>query len=86
MEGEMFLLLVAAAIMVIVVMFSIQNAGPVVITFFFWKFEASLAIVVFLSLVAGVLIAWIIAYLGSIRKHLRKRALNTPEKSGEKDG
>jgi putative membrane protein len=82
----MFLLLVAAVIIAIVVMFSIQNASPVVITFLFWKFEASLAIVVFLSVVAGVLVAWIIAYIGSIRKHLRKKALETSEKSGEKVG
>jgi uncharacterized integral membrane protein len=85
-EKKMFLLLLVVVIITIVVIFSIQNAVPVVITFFFWKFEASLAIVVFLSVVAGVLIAWIIAYLGSIRKYFRKRAVTSPENSGRKDG
>ncbi len=81
----MVLLLVAAVIITIVVVFSIQNAAPVVITFFFWKFEASVAIVVFLSVIAGILIAWIIAYLASVRKYFKKRSLSAPEKSGEKD-
>jgi uncharacterized integral membrane protein len=39
-----------------VTVFSVQNAIPVVISFFFWKFEASLAIVLFLSVLAGVVI------------------------------
>jgi putative membrane protein len=82
----MFLLLVVAVIITIVVIFSIQNAVPVVITFFFWRFEASLAIVVFLSVVAGVLIAWIIAYLSSIRKYFRRKALAASEKYEGKDG
>ncbi len=82
----MYLLLIVAAIITIVVIFSIQNAAPVIVTFFFWKFEASLAIVVFLSLVAGVLITLIIGYLGSIWRYLRRRALTTSEKSGGEDG
>jgi uncharacterized integral membrane protein len=82
----MFLLLLVAVIITVVVIFSIQNAVPVVITFFFWKLEASLAIVVFLSVVAGVLIAWIIAYLSSIRKYFRKRGVTSWEEAGGKDG
>jgi uncharacterized integral membrane protein len=41
--------------------FSVQNAIPVVISFLFWKFEASLAIVLFLSVLAGVFIGVIAA-------------------------
>jgi uncharacterized integral membrane protein len=82
----MILLIVVAIIVAVVVIFSVQNASPVVITFFFWKFEASLAIVVFLCVMAGVLIAWIIAYLASIRKYFRKRALAATGKSVDKDG
>jgi uncharacterized integral membrane protein len=81
----MFPLLVVAVIVAIVVVFSVQNATPVVITFFFWKFQASVAIVVFLSVVAGILIAWIVAYLTSVRKYFRKRSLPSFEKSGKKD-
>lgn len=40
----------------VVAVFSVQNATPVgVITFLFWKFEANLAVVIFLSLLAGLL-------------------------------
>ena len=40
----------------IVAVFSVQNAVPVTITFLFWNFEASLAIVIFLSVLSGVVI------------------------------
>jgi uncharacterized integral membrane protein len=40
----------------IVALFSVQNAIPVTITFLFWKFEASLVIVIFLAVLLGVLI------------------------------
>jgi len=43
-------------IITLVTVFSVQNAIPVVISFLFWKFEASLAIVLFLSVLAGVFI------------------------------
>ncbi len=59
----MYLLLIVAAIITIVVIFSIQNAAPVIVTFFFWKFEASLAIILFLAVLAGVVIGVIGASL-----------------------
>jgi uncharacterized integral membrane protein len=40
-----------------VAVFSAQNALPVSIVFLFWKFQASLAIVIFLSALTGVVIA-----------------------------
>jgi uncharacterized integral membrane protein len=39
----------------------------------FWRFEASLAIVVFLSILAGILIASIIASSIYIRRHVKKQ-------------
>lgn len=48
------LLLVLVAIVTI---FSVQNAFPVAVSFLFWRFEASLAIVIFLSALSGILIA-----------------------------
>ncbi len=52
----MIKLIVLLMIITVVTVFSVQNAIPVVISFFFWKFEASLAIVLFLSVLAGVVI------------------------------
>lgn len=53
-----FLVLLVAAIVV----FSVQNASPVAVTFLFWKFDASLAIVIFLSLITGVIAGSIITF------------------------
>ena len=52
----MITLIIAFIIIAVVTVFSVQNAIPVVISFLFWKFEASLAIVLFLSVLAGVVI------------------------------
>jgi uncharacterized integral membrane protein len=46
-----------------IAVFSVQNAVPVTISFFFWRFEASLAIVIFLSAVTGLIMGMIIGIL-----------------------
>lgn len=45
------ILIVVAALAI----FAIQNATPVAISFLFWKYEASLAIVILLSVLGGVI-------------------------------
>ena len=52
----MITLIIVLIIIAVVTVFSIQNAIPVAISFLIWKFEASLAIVLFLSVLAGVVI------------------------------
>jgi uncharacterized integral membrane protein len=59
-------------IVAIVAIFSVQNAMPVAITFLFWKFEASLAIVIFLSVIAGMIAGAIIVSLIRIKPSGRK--------------
>jgi len=56
----------------VVAVFSIQNALPVEITFFFWKFEASLAIIVFLSMLCGMIAGAIILSLLRIKPTTKK--------------
>lgn len=51
----MAILILVLLLISIVVVFSVQNAIPVAVNFLFWKFEASLAIVIFLALLAGLL-------------------------------
>jgi uncharacterized integral membrane protein len=63
--------IVGLLIIALVTIFSVQNAAPVVMSFLFWKFEASLAIVIFLCLLSGVVIGVIIASL--IRAKNRKK-------------
>ncbi len=56
-------------IIVIVAIFSVQNANPVMVTFLFWRFQASLAIVIFISILAGVLMTLTIVF----SRHLKKK-------------
>ena len=52
----MVILVVVIVVLAIVAIFSIQNALPVTVAFLFWKFNTSLAIVVFISLLIGAVI------------------------------
>jgi uncharacterized integral membrane protein len=56
----------------LVSIFSVQNAVPVTITFLFWKFEASLAIVIFLCAVCGMIAGAIIVSLLRAKTPARK--------------
>lgn len=52
----MVTLIIVLIIIAVVTVFSVQNAIPVAVSFLYWKFEASLAIVLVLSILAGVVI------------------------------
>jgi len=54
-------ILIVLIVIAVVTIFSVQNANPVTISFLVWKFEASLAIVVFLVLMVGIIIGATIA-------------------------
>jgi uncharacterized integral membrane protein len=56
----MGILVFAVLILAGVTIFSVQNASPVAVTFLFWNFQASLAIVIFLSTLIGVIIGAIV--------------------------
>ncbi len=56
-----------------VTIFSVQNAAPVAVTFLFWRFEASLAIIIFLSVLAGVVITVIVIFSGWIKQYIKRR-------------
>ena len=59
----MVMLVILLIVVIIVAIFSVQNAAPVAITFLFWKFEASLAIVLFLTVIAGIIAGVLIVML-----------------------
>lgn len=63
----MIYIVLVLIIMALVAIFSVQNAIPIAISFFFWKFEASLAIVIFLSVLTGLVTGLIIAFLFRIK-------------------
>ena len=69
-----FLVLV---LIVLVAVFSVQNAGPVAISFLMWRFEASLAIVIFLVLLCGVLIGLIVSFWQGLRRKHHDQTAST---------
>ena len=69
----MLLSLVVIVIVVLAVVFSVQNAAPVTMSFLLWSFQASLAIVVLLSLIGGIVIASTVFSIFRLRSALRKR-------------
>ncbi len=68
----MAIIIVLLIVIIIVAIFSVQNASPVAITFLFWKFEASLAIVLFLTVIAGMIAGAIIVILLKIMPSHKK--------------
>ncbi len=60
-------------IVTVVAVISVQNATPVAIAFLFWKFETNLAVVIFLSLLAGLLMAAVIMLSRYMKRFLIKR-------------
>lgn len=64
----MIIILLVLIIVALVTIFSVQNAMPVAISFLFWKFEASLAIVIFLSVLAGIIIGSVITFMFRLRR------------------
>lgn len=55
--------LVVLALLLVLVIFSVQNYGVVKIQFLFWSFQTSRAIMFFVTLMLGVIIGWITALL-----------------------
>ncbi len=60
-------IIVALVIAVVAVIFALQNIAAVTVTFFFWSFHGSLALVLLLSVAAGVLISLLAGLPGLIR-------------------
>jgi lipopolysaccharide assembly protein A len=72
-------LVLALVVLIIVVLFSVQNAVPVSVSFLIWSFQSSLAIIIALCLLAGMVAGGIIASLMGMK---RSRAVKKQE--GEK--
>ena len=72
-RGFMGILILALLIVAVVAIFTIQNALPVSVVFLFWKFQASLAIVTFLSVLTGIVIASSIFFWLRIRRNRKEK-------------
>ena len=74
----MISLILLFVIIVAVAAFSVQNAAPVAVSFLSWHFEASLALVIVLSLLAGLIVGMALLYLVQLRRSLRVK--RSPDK------
>jgi lipopolysaccharide assembly protein A len=72
----MTILIITIIILSVVTVFSVQNAAPVAISFIFWKFEASLAIVIFLSVTIGIIVGGVIVFSFQTSRYKRIQANN----------
>ncbi len=76
----MITLVFVIVIIVAVAAFSAQNATPVAVTFLAWHFEASLALVIVLSLLVGMVIGMALLSLFRLRRSVRERRKTVVEK------
>lgn len=64
------LIIIALLIAIVAVLFALQNLTTVTVTFLFWSIQASLALVLLITLAAGVLISVLASLPGLIRGKL----------------
>lgn len=81
MLNVVFLLLLIA----IVALVAAQNAVPVVVTFLGWGFEASLSVIIFLSVFVGILIAAIFILSGYVKRLVKNKRSRPEEDIHKKD-
>jgi uncharacterized integral membrane protein len=81
----MLSLIVVIIALAVVVIFSVQNAGPVAVSFLTWRFEASLAIVIVLSLLGGMIVGMtFLSWIRLRRSARKKKALASEPSSSDK--
>lgn len=50
---------ISLALLLLIVIFTVQNAAVVTVSFLFWKLEISRALLIFFVLIIGVIIGWV---------------------------
>lgn len=70
-------LILVLILITLVVTFSVQNASVVTVTLLFWSLQASLAVVIFASAVAGLLIGAALSSYFRFRSRSRQATRDT---------
>ncbi len=70
----MFILCIVVLVIAAIVIFSVQNAATVSVAFLGWKLGASLAVIVFLAFVIGIVVAALFSLAFRLRSGARQRA------------
>ncbi len=83
-------LFAALVIAILAVVFAVQNAIPITVTFFSWKFEGSLALVLLLTLALGVVTSLLVSLPAMIKRSWvisqQKKRIEDLEKSAQEMG
>jgi len=59
----------------LITLFVLQNTLPVTVSFLFWKFEASLAIVIFISVILGMIFVLALIFAGRFKRFINKKKI-----------
>jgi putative membrane protein len=71
---NMFATILFVIVIVIVALFSVQNAMPVSISLLAWHFDASLAVIALLFFLAGMIAGMVVLFWTRMRRSARKRS------------
>ena len=71
MNAKMYITLI---MLILIVIFTVQNAAVVTVNILFWKLEISRALLIFFVFVIGIIIGWI---SHSLMRHTRHRKIST---------
>jgi len=69
----MFATILLVIVIIIVSLFSVQNAMPVSISFMGWHFDASLAVIALLFFLAGMIAGMVVLFWTRVRRAARKK-------------
>jgi len=69
----MITLLIVIIAVSVMVLFSVQNAAPVVVSFLSWKFGASLSVIIVLSVLIGILIGGTAASFWRLKRSIKNK-------------
>ena len=61
-------LIMAIVIAMLAVIFALQNAVPITVSFLIWKFESSLALILLITIALGVLMSLLVSIPSKIKK------------------
>jgi len=75
------LLISGLLLALVIVTFIFQNTSPVIVHFLAWQFEGSLALLLFLTFIFGIIISLLVAIPLLFRG--KRRSLSTKEKTGD---
>ncbi|HOF03058.1 MAG TPA: LapA family protein, partial [Atribacterota bacterium] len=71
-------LLIAALIAVLAVIFALQNAVPITVSFLLWQVNSSLALILIVAFIAGVITSFLFNFLSHLRKNRKLISLEKP--------